>query len=139
MRYAVIILAIGGWLAERARAAEEGPMLPNTLSGSTYEGVPTMPSAGQPVIVDQGPSAGPVDGDPGCECESHGLRGCLRQVGAWLTHRPLRTSDRYGCCRAKPLVYLPPLYYFWLDRCSCGSCGGYPGVAGYPGAVAEAP
>jgi hypothetical protein len=118
MRYAGIVLTLG-WVLTGSGLAADGPMLP----GAETVGENPAVLAGPPTGLDMGYPAA-----PGCECEAHGLRGRLRQLGAWLTHRPLRTSDRYGCCRARPLIYLPPLYYFWLDRCAPCAGAAYPVV-----------
>ena len=119
MRYAGIILTLGWFLTGSGQAAD-GPVLPGTDTVMENPAVLPAPPAGPEMAH---PAA------PGCACEaceSSGFRGRLRQLGAWLTHRPLRTSDRYGCCRARPLVYLPPLYYFWLDRCAPCASAAYP-------------
>jgi hypothetical protein len=66
----------------------------------------------------RGPKCPKCDTCPKCH------EGLCHQLKEWLCYRPLQRPGIWGCCHKCEGCRVPPLYYYFLDRCDGGGCSG---------------
>jgi hypothetical protein len=50
--------------------------------------------------------------------------GICHRLKEWFCYRPLERPGICGCCQKGNGCHVPPLYYYFLDRCDGGGCSG---------------